>query len=354
MTSKLVDLFCGIGMGSLGFVRVGFEIIAAVDIDAGACAIYEENLCFKPIVADLRRISGADILKRTGLKRGELDVCTGCPPCQAFSTLRRTRLQEGQRDHRKSLLRVLAQHIEDLLPRVVVLENVRGLTFGTNRRFLNDFLSQLERLGYRYDFGVLDAANFGIPQHRHRLIVIGSREGTPSLPQHTHSNPTAAGGKALWRTVRDAISDLPPLKAGQKCETDHLHQASAHSETVLQVISSIPHDGGGRRSLPRRLWLPCHKKLAENEASGAGSIYGRMRWDTPSPTITTRSHTPSCGRFVHPSQDRSITLREAARLQTIPDDFSMRGSKEEIGRWIGNAMPLGLSEVLARAANKCL
>jgi len=349
MNPKFVDLFSGVGLGSLGLVRAGFEIAAAVDIDPRACAVYRENLGVEPIVGDLRRISGSDILKRAGLRRGELSLCVGCPPCQGFSTLRKTRLRKGQRDDRKSLLRVFAQRIDELLPGVVIFENVRGVTLGSNRRFLNEFLAHMRRLSYHVDFGVLNAADYGAPQHRLRFILIGSRGGAPRLPEKTHSSPLAGTAKPRWKTVRDAIGDLPPLESGQRDENISLHEAAAHSESVLRIIRSIPPNGGGRRSLPRKLWLPCHRRLAKKKQRGAESIYGRMRWDEPSPTITTRSHIPSCGRFVHPVQNRGITLREAARLQNIPDEYKIRApSKDIAGMWIGNAMPLALAEVLGR------
>ena len=348
MEPKFVDLFCGIGIGSLGFVKAGFEIAAAVDIDAHACRIYEENLGIAPIVGDLRQVSGADILKRAGLKRGELFLCVGCPPCQGFSSLRATRLRRRQKDGRKSLLRVFAKRVEELLPRVVILENVRGLTFQRNRAFLDEFIAHMRRLGYLLDYGVLDAANFAVPQHRHRFILIGSLKHLPALPEATHSHPESDEGRPAWKTVREAIGDLPPLKAGQKDDKIPLHEAAAHSKPVLEIIRNIPTDGGGRRNLPRRLWLPCHKKLLNKKKRGAESIYGRMRWDAPSPTITTRCYVPSCGRFVHPKQDRGITLREAARLQTIPDDFKIAGSKDQVGQWIGNVFPLNFVETLGR------
>jgi DNA (cytosine-5)-methyltransferase 1 len=350
MEPALVDLFCGIGIGSLGFVKAGFKIAAAVDIDADACRIHEANLGVAPIVGDLRQVTGAAILKRADLKRGELPLCVGCPPCQGFSSLRVTRLEKGQRDNRKSLLRVFARLIDELLPKVVILENVRGLAFQRNKVFFDEFVMHMRRLGYFCDYKVLDAADFGVPQHRHRLILIGSRNGVSVLPETTHSDPGSGDKKTPWKTVREAIGNLPPLKAGQRDDRIPLHEAAAHSKSVLEIIRNIPPDGGGRRDLSRRLWLPCHKKLANKKKRGAESIYGRMRWNAPSPTITTRSHVPSCGRFVHPTQDRSITLREAARLQSIPDDFNITGSKERVGQWIGNAFPLDLAESLGRQA----
>ena len=326
---------------------MGFEVAAAVDNDSQACKVYEDNIGLAPIIGDIREITGKEILRKTSLRRGEIDVCVGCPPCQAFSTLRRTSLQEGERDRRKSLLRVFGHRVEELLPKVVLLENVRGLTIGTNRRFLTEFTSHLRSLGYLYDFGILNAADFGVPQIRKRLILLGVRRTQPSLPQPTHSI-SKEPDKLPWRTVRDAITDLPSLKSGQKDAENPLHEAPDHLDSTLRLICKVPRNGGGRRNLPTRLWLPCHKKLEEKEQGGAVSTYGRMRWDAPSPTITTRCHTPSCGRFIHPTQNRAITLREAARLQTIPDSYRLVGHKGAIGRWIGNAMPLVLAETLAK------
>ena len=317
-------------------------------MDADACAVYEENLGVAPIVGDLRRISGTEILRHTDLRRGELPLLVGCPPCQGFSTLRRTRLRKGQRDARKSLLRVFGERVEEILPKVVVLENVTGLMLGRNRRFFRAFLNHVCRLGYCCEYAVLDAVDYGAPQHRRRLVLIGTRGKAPSLPEPTHSNAGAKDGKLPWKTVREAIRDLPPLRAGQRSNRLSLHEATAHSKSVLRIIRHIPRDGGGRRSLPRSLWLPCHRKLNRRGKGGAGSIYGRMRWNAQSPTITTRSQAPSCGRFVHPWQDRGITLREAARLQSIPDEYVIHGSKEQVARWIGNAMPLGLAQALGQ------
>jgi DNA (cytosine-5)-methyltransferase 1 len=332
----------------LGFVKAGFQIAAAVDLDADACKVYEENLGVAPIVADIRRISGTEILKHAGLKRGQLAVLVGCAPCQGFSTLRKTRLRNGQRDSRKSLFRVFGERVEEIQPKVVVAENVRGLTLGNNRRYLRAFLNRMRRLGYRCDYAILDAVDYGTPQHRKRLVLIGTKGGQPSLPEPTHSNARENGGKLPWKTVRDAIQDLPALKAGEKHGSLSLHEAPAHSESVLRIIRHIPRDGGGRRSLPPSLWLPCHRKLKKRGEEGAKSVYGRMRWDAPSPTITTRSNVPSCGRFVHPTQHRGITLREAARLQSIPDDYKIDGTKEQVARWIGNAMPLELAQALGQ------
>jgi DNA (cytosine-5)-methyltransferase 1 len=346
MPPKFIDLFCGIGIGAGGFVEAGFDLLTGVDSDAKACEVFETNLGAIPIVGDLREITGEDILRVVGLKRGELDLCVGCPPCQGFSSLRKTRLEKWQKDSRKSYLELFGERIQEIFPKVAVLENVRGLNVGPNRRFLNRFLKRLKSLGYEFVYDVLDAADFGVPQHRKRLIMIASRVGTPSLPEPSHFDPAKTKGGRRWRNVRDAIGDLPRLRSGEKHDSISLHEAADHAESVLRLIRKIPRNGGGRTSLPRNLWLPCHKKLARKKQRGAESIYGRMRWGSPSPTMTTRCNGPSAGRFLHPEQNRGITLREAARLQTIPNSFDIPGHKENVASWIGNAFPLGFAKSL--------
>lgn len=340
---KMIDLFCGIGLGALGFVRAGFEVAAAVDIDTAACELYEENVGVKPLVGDLGDVKGEEILRSAGLARGEAALCVGCPPCQAFSSLRRTSKRKGERDNRKSLLRVFADRVEEILPRAVVLENVSGLARGANKRFLREFVSRMEALRYKCSYAVLDAASFGVPQRRRRLILIGVLGAEPSLPKPTHVNPKLRNGKLAWITVKEAIGDLPPLDAGESDPHDHLHRAAQHGENVLKIIERIPLDGGSRRDLPKSLWLPCHKRL---EKKGAESVYGRLSWNAPSGTITTRANSPACGRFVHPEQNRGLTLRETARLQSAPDTFSIRGFAKDVGMWIGNGMPPLLAEAV--------
>jgi DNA (cytosine-5)-methyltransferase 1 len=338
---RLIDLFSGVGLGSIGFVRAGFKVAAAVDIDESASTIYGRNFGVEPIVGDLREVTGKEILRRARAKRGEIDLCVGCPPCQAFSSLRTTRRKKGQRDNRKSLLRVFGDRVKEIYPKTVVLENVSGLARGRDAKFLKRFVNRMRRLGYSCTYGILDAADFGVPQHRRRLILIGVRSRRPSLPNPTHANPKSLKEGQPWRTVREAISNLRPLESGCSDPDDPLHVASTHEDKVLRLLARVPADGGSRTSLPRRMWLRCHKGLKE---AGAGSVYGRLRWDAPSVTITTRANSPACGRFTHPEQNRGLTPREAARLQSVPDDFFLRGTKQQLSTWVGNGMPPLLAE----------
>lgn len=349
----LIDLFSGCGGASLGFKEAGFEIVAAVDIDHSSCESYALNIGLKPIEGDIRYVTGEQILKEAGMKRGEVDVVIGCPPCQGFSSLRRTRKGDSP-DRNDDLLMVFAQRIIEIFPRMVIFENVPGIMHGRGKTCLRKFIEELKKHRYFPIGKLLNAANFGVPQHRKRLILIFTREEAitddllPLLPPETHTVPHLAKAKGLrsWVTVKERISDLPPLKSGEKDPEIPLHEAADHGENVLRIIRNVPRDGGSRKDLPKSLWLACHKNLS---GRGAESVYGRMAWSKPSPTITSRCVVAACGRFIHPDQDRAITPREAARLQSFDDYCSFEGTKESITWQIGNAMPPRLGTAVGKA-----
>jgi len=337
----------------LGFKEAGFKIVAAVDIDHSACETYAMNVGVQPIECDLRNVTGEQILKRAGLKRGEVDVVVGCPPCQGFSSLRRIRKGDSP-DRRDDLLMIFAQRIVEIFPRMVIFENVPGIMRGRGKIFLRKFIKKLERQGYFPIGKLLNAANFGVPQQRKRLVLIFAREEAitndlmPLLPQETYAVPYLAKEKGLmpWVTVRDRIADLPSIKSGEKDPTIPLHKAPDHGEGTLRIIKNIPKNGGSRRSLPMHLWLPCHKRM---DGKGAENVYGRMAWEKPSPTITSRCTAPACGRFIHPDQDRAITPKEAARLQSFEDYHSFVGTLGSVTWQIGNAMPPMLATAIGKA-----
>ena len=344
---SLVDLFCGCGGASLGFKLAGCEIVGAVDIDASACETFYRNLKVRPVVADLRKIDGGAILGTYGLKKGDVEILVGCPPCQGFSSLRRTRKRD-EIDPRDNLVLIFAQRIAEISPRIIVFENVSGITQGRGKTYLEAFFKKTEKLEYKTVSGVVQAADYGVPQFRKRMISIGIREDDPSvdalsLPEPTNADPQMADelGRSPWKTVKDAIGDLPPLRHGTASPYPPNHIAIKHNPKALEIIRNIPKDGGSRSSLPKELWLPCHKDL-----NGAENVYGRMSWSKPGPTITSRCTTPSCGRFIHPEQDRAITPREAARLQSFPDYFTFYGTYSAIAKHIGNAMPVDLTSAI--------
>jgi DNA (cytosine-5)-methyltransferase 1 len=324
----VLDLFCGCGGASLGFRQAGFRLVGAVDIDESACTTYQRNLGLSPLRADLRLLDCPTLLKAFELGRGDVDVVVGCPPCQSYSSLHRTRsnVDEGG----NYLLHTFAKIVGELKAPVVVMENVPGLA--RRREFFN-YLKKMENMGYSSYHSILNAKDFGVPQNRRRLVCISFR--TRSVFPETDFSEFYLN---LVATVRDAIGDLPPVGAGQAHPTIPNHKARSHSERVMRMIAAIPKDGGSRKDLPRRMWLDCHRRLEKN-GGGAESVYGRMWWDRSAPTITTRCTTPSSGRFIHPEQDRSITPREAARLQTFPDSFIFPDSFATAERLIGNAFP---------------
>jgi DNA (cytosine-5)-methyltransferase 1 len=236
-----------------------------------------------------------------------------------------------------TLLLHFGRLVMEAMPKFVLVENVPGITkvngFSTYRRFLR----LLEDCGYSFTGAMLNAKNFGVPQNRRRLVLIAMLGGEPSLPEETHGN-----GLAEFETVRDTISDYPPLEAGEASSDIPNHVAAAMSELNIERIRATDHDGGDRRSWPDNLRLKCHS----GDYSGFSDTYGRMRWDSPAPTLTGRCNSISNGRYGHPEQDRAISLREAAALQTFPDNYTFYGSNKHIALQIGNAVPVKFAEVL--------
>lgn len=342
-----IDLFSGCGGASLGLRLAGYKVVVAVDNDPIACKTYEKNLGLTPICSDLRFFDGQSILESCGLRKGDVDLIVGCPPCQGFSSLRRTTHADG-RGSGKSLVTLFINRIAEIQPKGVILENVPGIAKKGGIRYLRKFISQMQRMGYKVSCNEFNAVDYGVPQFRRRIIALCVKGKTaPPIPDKTHSDPKKLKGNLKpWRTVKDAIGDLPPLMPGEVCHSFPNHYARNHSPRILELIKRIPKDGGSRRSLPTSYWLPCHLKLIKEKSRGAESVYGRMAWDKPSPTITCRCTTPSSGRFLHPEQDRAITPREAARLQCFPDNFLFPEGFGPAERLIGNAVPpLLMSEI---------
>ena len=283
-------MFCGCGGASLGFRLAGCEVVGASDVDGEACETYRRNLGLTPLRTDLRRATSAQLLEAFGLGRGDVDVVVGCPPCQPYSSLHNTR-GNGSHDG-LGTLGAFARLVDEIRPLAVVLENVPGLA---SRPLFSAYLRKMSRLGYVSRYSVLNAVDYGVPQNRRRLVCVSIRTVKASLDWSAD-----AGRVPEVRTVRDAIGDLPPLRAGEAHPEVPNHRARSHCERVMRLIRAVPKDGGSRRDLPKDLWLRCHLEL-ERDGGGAENVYGRIRWDEPAPTMTTRCTTPSSGRFLHPS-----------------------------------------------------
>ena len=263
------------------------------------------------------------------MAKGDLDLLAGCPPCQGFSTMRTHRKQSSVLDDRNVLVSQFGRFAEALLPKTLMMENVPGLA--DDVRFTR-LRRRLERLGYVLREAVLDAYDYGVPQRRRRLVLLGSRLGSIEF----------APARAERATVKDTIAGLLP--AGESGDPLHDH-GEKRTDAVRTLIKLIPLDGGSRTALPADQQLACHQRQ-----SGWFDVYGRMAWDEPAPTITSGCVNPSKGRFLHPREHRSMTLREAALLQGFPPryKFPLRGGKYRAADLIGNALPPGFVAAHAR------
>lgn len=332
-----VDVFCGAGGLTKGLIDAGIDVRLGIDIDRTLAETYERNNpTAKFMCANVSTLSGETLLERAGVSDPNDLLLAGCAPCQSFSKQRRGRFQTPER----TLLGAFGRLVAEIRPGWILIENVPGITevpgFSTYRRFVR----LLRALGYRFQQGVLNAAMYGVPQHRRRFILIASQHCTPTLPR-----PNIREGKVVIETVRKWISHLPPIAAGESHPSVPNHVAARLSELNLRRIRATPHDGGDRRSWPRELQLSCHVQAGTKSYS---DVYGRMWWDRVAPTLTGRCTSLSNGRFGHPEQDRAISLREAASLQTFPEDYVFFGPRTRISQWIGNAVPVAFARALGR------
>lgn len=321
-----IDLFCGAGGLTLGLKQAGFKVLAGVELESIPARTYSDNhpdvVCLR---RDIRELGVTELLAKLKLTRGELDLLAGCPPCQGFSTLRTRKKSLAISDARNDLLFEFLRMIEGLAPRTIMMENVPALA-GDQR--IRVFVKRLAQLGYkvgRRTVRVEDAASFGVPQRRYRMILLASKVGPIENPD-----------RCAPITVRQALEAVRLAPVGQANDPLHDH-ISKRSSKVLEIISHIPKDGGSRTALPDHLVLPCHR----GKGSGFRDVYGRIAWDKVSPTITGGCGNPSKGRYLHPQEDRAISLREAAVFQTFPPDytFDLSGGRDKVALMIGNALP---------------
>lgn len=321
-----VDLFCGAGGLTLGLKQAGFKVLAGVELEAVPANTFRLNHPdVNCIEKDIRQLGAVELLRSMGLKRGELDLLAGCPPCQGFSTLRTRKKAVSVDDDRNDLLFEFLRMVEALSPRTLMMENVPALA---NDKRMKTFLKRISSLGYRVgrkNVRVEDAADYGVPQRRYRMILLASKDGQ-----------IAAADKSKKITVRQCLDAVKLAPVGASNDPLHDHQAK-RAHHVKEIIRHIPKDGGSRTSLPDHLVLECHRK----NKNGFRDVYGRMAWDKVSPTMTGGCDNPSKGRFLHPDEDRAISLREAALLQTFPTDyqFDLSKGRGRVALMIGNALP---------------
>ena len=316
-------------------MQAGIQIVVGIDNDSDAVTTFKSNFPHASILKkDIRDLTVTDL--ESHISRDEKDILlfSACAPCQPFAQHRK---QSIVNDDRVSLLSEFVRFADAFLPDLLFVENVPGLaskakSFGPFKELL-DFLARRQYMIAQGEFNCWD---FGVPQKRRRFALIGSQLGPISFPDRTHglgaSNPD-------YSTVREWIGDFPAIHAGQRHHSIPNHQAASLSVLNLERIRATP-EGGGRRDWPESLQLECHG----GDFKGFSDVYGRMRWDTPASALTTRCISYSNGRFGHPSQDRAISAREAACLQTFPRSFKFTGSRNSVARQIGNAVPVLVAE----------
>jgi len=358
---EAIDIFSGCGGVSCGLTLAGFKVKAAVEIEDSAVDTY---LAYPPLSkvnvlrgitgGDICNLSGEKILKAANLKRSDIYLFAGCPPCQNFS--RQNPINKNKPiEERKKLLFEFLRVIEEIEPPFILMENVPGIKTEYNRPILNEFLDRL-KLRYVVADGILNSADYGVPQIRKRFVLHAVRKDIHEelvtdgyefgLPKATH-NMSGKDGLLPWKTVREAIGDLPEIKAGESYVEDesiHNHKCANLDPKNIKRMQIIRMNGGSRDGLPDDLVLECHKKtdVEGNVFSGHKDVYGIMDADKPAPTMTGGCLCYSKGRYGHYEQDRAISIREAARLQTFPDDFMFSDSLTAAALQIGNAVPIDL------------
>lgn len=317
---KAIDLFSGCGGLTLGLKQAGFRVIGAVEIDSLAVNTYKANHRRVHVwEKDICKLSVAEVKRKLNLRRGQLDLLAGCPPCQGFSTMRTLNGKHRINDPRNDLLLQFMRFVRLLRPKAIMMENVPGLL---KDRRLKKALADLDEMDYECSTAILNAANYGVPQRRRRFILLAGHRTTIPFARRAKCQPV----------VRSAFAKL-----GERAKKDPLHNYKENrSEKVKRIIRLIPSDGGSRFTLGRRAQLPCHKRV-----DGFKDVYGRMSWDEVAPTITSGCFNPSKGRFLHPTRHRAITLREAALLQSFPKAyfFSLDRGRILAAEMIGNALP---------------
>ncbi len=337
-TIEAIDLFCGVGGLSYGLSAEGIMIKAGIDIDPQCEFPFAENhKGAQFLLRDIYKLTGNELSRHWS--PNAIKLLAGCAPCQPFSSYSNTK---ASADNGKwGLLYEFARLVKETEPDLITMENVPRII---NEKPFLDFVKVLKDKEYNVDFGVLNAADYGAAQQRKRLVLIASIYNKLELPKATHNGPKN------WITVRDKIANLPHLNAGESDPDDPLHIASNLSELNLRRIKeSLP--GGTWRDWSAELVANCHKKESGKHSAG---VYGRMVWDKPAPTMTTLCNGYGNGRFGHPEQDRAITLREAALIQSFPTEYKFIKPGEvvqirSIARLIGNAVPPKLAEAVARS-----
>ena len=337
---QLIDFFSGAGGTSLGFAALNnvipaFKMLGGCDINETSATTYSHNFGTPLIHEDITQLAFeagmlTAFLKKIGYDDSKPTVMIGCAPCQGFSSHRKKHWNEED-DVRNSLIMAFVEIVKNVHPDVIIMENVPEFLSTRYWKYFSAAKKSYEEMGYIVKETIYNAAAFGVPQERFRSIVIGMKKEFV-LPQG-YLQPSE------YKTVRDAIGHLPVVAAGVASPNDIMHKSAAHKKSTIEVIKRVPHDGGNR---PAGIGPKCLDKI-----KGFSDVYGRLFWDKPSITITHYARNPASGRYTHPEQDRGLTAREAALLQSFPNGFEFCGKSDDIYRQIGEAVPPMLSSAIA-------
>ncbi|EOJ63487.1 DNA cytosine methyltransferase [Enterococcus faecalis] len=345
MNLKAVDLFCGIGGLTKGITNAGIEVIAGIDIESSCKFAYEQNNEAYFINKDIKEISGNEI-KKLYPKDTDVKILMGCAPCQPFSSYSYRYKDNEKTIQKMDLLDYFGQLVVEVKPDIVSMENVPQLR---KEKVFANFIKTLEAEGYYVFWKIVYAPEYGVPQNRKRLVLLASKFGEIELIEALHNENS-------YPTVRDFIGNLPKLESGETNTLDKMHRSVKLNEKNLRRIKQSK-PGGTWKDWDDDLLLACHKKESGKSYS---SVYGRMEWDKPSPTITTKFFGYGNGRFGHPEQDRAISYREGALLQTFPSTYKFiekdldKISYSQLGIQIGNAVPVKLGEAIGKSIKRHL
>lgn len=351
MQIKAIDLFCGAGGVTRGLLDAGIDVIAGFDIDPKLKKVYEENNIrtngekvqyFQKKVELLTRKDIYDLVgnKLERKKNKEKFLLAGCAPCQPFSLKNKNR--HDKNDHRRTLITYFADLVKQTKPDYVFMENVAGLEKlePGNLKYFTDIL---EEEGFFWKTDIKNAVNYGVPQNRRRFVLLASKEKQIEIPDGDYD-----GVSKSYKTVAETIKHLPRLQVGSESKKISNHKCANLSELNKKRLKATPRNGGSRTDWDRKLWLNCHLNEDGSPKNVHKDVYGRMSWNKPAPTLTTKFNSITTGRYGHPTQNRAISLKEGALLQSFPEDYVFYGSMQDIAKQIGNAVPPKMAEQFGR------
>jgi DNA (cytosine-5)-methyltransferase 1 len=337
---KAIDLFCGIGGMTQGLIQAGINVIAGFDIDCTCKYAFEKNNNSTFYDSDISKLSGDFLLDL--FPENSIKVLVGCAPCQPFSNYTQ-KIKNRNKDSKWGLLYEFGRLVEEVNPEIISMENVAQIE---KEQVFKDFIDLLKKNEYKIFKKIIRTASYGVPQTRRRMVVLASKKDKIEMIKPLYD-------KEKYITVNNTIRNMESIKDGETSKKDPLHRASRlMKKNKNRIQNSKP--GGTWRDWPKELIANCHNK---KEGKTYPSVYGRMEWDKPSPTITTQFYNFGTGRFGHPEQDRALSLREGALLQTFPPEYKLidpdnKISLRKLGIHIGNAVPVKLGYAIGKSILK--